>query len=77
MYIVRGIEYLENCCKFKLYTPPQPPFLLFKSGGIIVPSYEFLLGEEKILEKLLALIEKQKVFSKQNNNFSLYFFFQF
>lgn len=63
--IVKGVEYLETCCKFKTHVPPQPPFILFKSGGVIVPSYEFIIGGERVLEKVLQLIEKQKEFDPE------------
>lgn len=73
LQIIRGIDYLENCCKTKqLLTIPESE-KLFKNGklnfyflfilsilkgGIIVPATDIILEEDNILNSIINLLKK-------------------
>ena len=57
----KGIDYLENCCKFKQMMALTPYEKLLPNGGVIVVSHDILLEQEDVLNKIVALLEKNKI----------------
>jgi hypothetical protein len=57
---VKGLEYLENCCKFKAMNPITSNDRLFPNGGIIVVTQDIILDTENVLPNIAALLEKNK-----------------
>jgi hypothetical protein len=53
---VRGIEYLENCCKRQALLTPHPSDVIYPSGGIIVLLADDILSGTTILVNVLAMI---------------------
>jgi hypothetical protein len=58
---VKGIEYLENCCKAKQYLMPQSAEILLPNGGIVVITPDIVLQEDELLPKTVHLLEQVKV----------------
>jgi hypothetical protein len=53
---VRGIDYLENCCKRQALLTPHPSDVIYPSGGIIVLLADDILSGTTTLATVLALI---------------------
>eukprot|EP01114_Cavostelium_apophysatum_P017060 TRINITY_DN4978_c0_g1_i1.p1 TRINITY_DN4978_c0_g1~~TRINITY_DN4978_c0_g1_i1.p1 ORF type:complete len:1011 (-),score=253.35 TRINITY_DN4978_c0_g1_i1:10-3042(-) len=57
---VRGIDYLENCCKAKQLLVPTAAERLFPAGGMIVMATDILLEVEDAVPKVAAMVEAEK-----------------
>jgi hypothetical protein len=72
--IIKGVEYLDLCSKQRKYVTPSTTENLFPAGqlneaivntylgGIIVVATDVLLQVDEILDKIVQLLEKFKVY---------------